>query len=189
MGFFSWKTADTKQSIPNIYANRPPVTVYMLQPNGQQPIAEPSYEGHGKFGGVDAYQWLLEQNAEYLGLNLCELTHEERAMLGISLECGSVCRDTETGEIWHIFFDARKLVPGKYAGIRFDQEVPGYGASANELLRNGRFESVDISDILKFPYPLKFSFEPDAVYEDLPESEICPEQGFFYDDDGHEDAA
>jgi len=99
MGFFSWKTADTKQSIPNIYANRPPVTVYMLQPNGQQPIAEPSYEGYGKFGGVDAYQWLLEQNAEYLGLNLCELTHEERAMLGISLECGSVCRDTETGEI------------------------------------------------------------------------------------------
>jgi hypothetical protein len=31
-------------------------------------------------------------------------------------------------------------------------------------------------------YPLKFSFNENAIYENLPAAKECPEQGFFYDD-------
>ena len=31
-----------------------------------------------------------------------------------------------------------------------------------------------------YNYPLKFSFNKSAVYEDLPASADCPNQGFFY---------
>lgn len=36
-------------------------------------------------------------------------------------------------------------------------------------------------------YPLKFSYNKDAVYEELKASDSCPDQGFFYDDDEDED--
>ena len=32
-------------------------------------------------------------------------------------------------------------------------------------------------------YPLKFADNPDCNYKDLPSSEACPSQGFFYDDE------
>jgi hypothetical protein len=38
------------------------------------------------------------------------------------------------------------------------------------------------SKSITLTYPLKFSFNPDAVYEDLPASESCPFQGYFYED-------
>lgn len=37
------------------------------------------------------------------------------------------------------------------------------------------------------PYPLKFSFNPDAIYEDFGPSSLCEYQGFFYDDDEAEE--
>tara|TARA_B110000211_G_C14081963_1_gene555008 strand:+ start:745 stop:1293 length:549 start_codon:yes stop_codon:yes gene_type:complete len=181
MGFFSWKTADTKESIPNIHANRPPVTVYMLQPNGKEAVAEPAYDGYGVFGGVGAYHWLLETNADHLGIALSDLNEVQRWNLGVSLECGTVCRDTKTGEYWHVFHDNRKLVPGKFANMTWDKKIPELGASANELLESGRFENCEISDVIELRYPLKFSFNKNAVYEDLPRSESCPFQGFFFD--------
>lgn len=36
-------------------------------------------------------------------------------------------------------------------------------------------------------YPLKFSFNENAVYEQLEASESCPDQGFFYGSDDSED--
>jgi len=63
MGFFSWKTADTKRPINNVYSKRPHKrTVYLLQPDSKPSIAENDYEGYGNFGGVDAYAWLARMN-------------------------------------------------------------------------------------------------------------------------------
>ena len=63
MGFFSWNTGDTKESIPNVYQNRKEVKpVYFLQPGGRPPVREVAYGGYGVFGGVDAYAWLARMN-------------------------------------------------------------------------------------------------------------------------------
>ena len=112
MGFFSWTTADTGESIANVYSGETVKDVYLLQPNGENPILERAYEGYGEFNGTDAFEWLALKNA------------------------GVADRDL---------------------GIRLFYE-----------------------DDEECKFPLKFSFDPDAVYEELPESMPCPNQGYFY---------
>ncbi len=187
MGFFSWKTCDTEQSIPAAASGRPMKPVYLLQPNGQPPIKEDCYEGYGVFAGLDTFTWLARTNAEALGLDLSKYDNDAMRGLGISMDVGHICKDTETGEIWSVFQDATPLVGGKYFAGNYAQVIPELGASANDLMASGRFRSVDIKEVISLPYPLKFSFNPKAVYEDMPASEICPDQGFFYEDDEDED--
>ena len=71
MGVYSWLTADTQESIRVDHRE----TVYLLQPNGQEAIAETRYEGYGKFGSfdIDAHEWLANVNAEQFGLTPVDL--------------------------------------------------------------------------------------------------------------------
>jgi len=178
MGFFSWKTADTKRSIYNKYTKscKP---VYLLQPNGKPPIFEPEYEGYGQFGGIQAYYWLGLHNLpeELIG----KLSNEEIGAFGIDLECGCLCKDTTTGELWKIFHRSMPLdVDCKFFPGTYLTPIPEYdGKSANELMEEKRFERVPFSNLFKVRYPLKFSFNANAIYEDLPASENCPHQGYF----------
>jgi len=55
------------------------------------------------------------------------------------------------------------------------------------LVESGRLAKRDISEVVTIPYPLKFSFDPDAKYEDLPAAKNCPDQGFFYEEAEEED--
>lgn len=61
MGYFSWLTSDTQESIANNCTEqcRP---VYLLQPGDLGNILESSYEGYGEFGGVDVFEWLARMN-------------------------------------------------------------------------------------------------------------------------------
>lgn len=61
MGFFSWKTSDTKKSIANTYSGRKTFTVYMITENGLV-FTENDYEGYGVFGGKDIYELIAEMN-------------------------------------------------------------------------------------------------------------------------------
>lgn len=61
MGFFSWKTADTKKSIANVSSGQPTMTVYLTAPDGTQ-FKEDDYEGYGDFGGKDIYELVAELN-------------------------------------------------------------------------------------------------------------------------------
>lgn len=61
MGFFSWKTQDTKMSIANAYSRRKPFTVYMIDDKGNK-WKEDDYHGYGVFGGKDYYELLAEIN-------------------------------------------------------------------------------------------------------------------------------
>ena len=70
MGFSSFLTSDTKESIWNVYTGRSR-TVYMLQPNGLPPIEEKAYQGYMVFGGVDVFEWIARIN------NLAGLTSDE----------------------------------------------------------------------------------------------------------------
>ena len=61
MGFFSWMTDDTHDSIANIHQEVvKPFTVYMK--NYSTVWKEPAYDGYGKFGGKDIYLLLGEMN-------------------------------------------------------------------------------------------------------------------------------
>ncbi len=51
--------------------------------------------------------------------------------------------------------------------------------SDGEQLRSKGIELAFSDQKIKFP--IKVSYDPNAIYEDLPASENCDEQGFFYD--------
>lgn len=71
MGFSSWKTADTNETIANVHSGHPNSerAVYLLQPNGQKPIKERQYNGYCVFGGVNAFVWLARMNISPEDLN------------------------------------------------------------------------------------------------------------------------
>lgn len=110
MGFFSWLTADTKESIPNRYTKHCR-TVYLVLPEGN--LRENAYDGYGRFCGFDVYALLAERN-----------------------------------------------------GLGYDRD-----AGVN-LFYSEDYEYAD--------FHLKFSFDPDAEYDDLGPSEDCPNQGYFF---------
>ena len=119
MGFFSWTTSDTEESISNKWSERGAKTVYLLQPNGEPAIKEENYDGYGVFGGVDVFDWLVDHNQKQAG------EYEDKRSRGIDM---------------------------------------------------------DLNESIVLEHPLKFSFDPDAKYEDLTPAKNCPDQGFFYDD-------
>lgn len=204
MGFFSWQTADTEESIYNKFSEPGCKTVYLLQPNGQPPIKEDDYEGYGVFGGVDAYEWLARQNLTEdqiteIENNFADAKTESKEFMfrniGIGFEMGEYLKDTKTNKYYSIFMPVRLPSNDKsgiqiiYLGSRFDQPLEEFdGLTANEAIESGRLEKIQV----KTPtYPLKFSFDENAVYERLPASKNCPDQGFFSDieedDDDYDD--
>lgn len=63
MGFFSWKTSDTKKSISNHYSTEPTFPVYMRTEDGRCWV-EKNYDGYGLFGGKDIYELIAELNGK-----------------------------------------------------------------------------------------------------------------------------
>jgi hypothetical protein len=61
MGFFSWNTMDTDESIANEHSNRKTFRVQMMDNKGNV-WTEDNYEGYGRFGGKDFYELLAEMN-------------------------------------------------------------------------------------------------------------------------------
>lgn len=64
MGFISWMTCDTGESISNRYSTRGATPAYVLIPEefGGGCIAESEYEGYGRFGGHDVYALVARWN-------------------------------------------------------------------------------------------------------------------------------
>jgi len=111
MGFFSWKTADTEESISNKFSSKGSKPCKLVLPNGDT-ILENDYEGYGIFGGMDYYDIVADLND----------------------------------------------------GV-------------------GRTEGIDISFNKKDPIlPKIVTIDCLTKWENLPNSEICEHQGFFYND-------
>lgn len=84
-GFFSWLACDDQESIANAYTSKSK-PVYLLRPDGSEPIYEPAYEGYGVFGGVNALIQLAKDNSHlYEGEDLDE---EVLFHLGVELLVG-----------------------------------------------------------------------------------------------------
>lgn len=184
MGFFSWLTADTNESIANIHSSRyEGKTVYLLQPDGQPPIEEKAYQGYGDFGGIDAYAWLATRN---LPSSLTEKLNDEQLRLsGIALELGKYYEDKDTGKkyVYAKYFAIEQLLDEDikaFAG-HYETIEPDYGKTPNRLIESGQWIKKGTADLIGgIQHPLKFSYDKDAVYEKLPASEDCPAQGYFY---------
>ena len=84
MGFFSWMTADTNESISNAYSDRGTFTVYLLASDGRK-FREDNYDGYGIFGGKDAYQLLAEMNSP----DECNDDEDSDRGVGIELAFGT----------------------------------------------------------------------------------------------------
>ncbi len=81
MGFFSWKTQDTHESIMNEFTATPTVNFWFvfIDKNGErQDVLVPSYNGYGEFAGFDFHEVLANMN----GLNGRDN--------GISIEVGTM---------------------------------------------------------------------------------------------------
>ena len=173
MGFFSWKTSDTGESIANCYSSRPTRPVYLLQPHGNAPICEPNYQGYGVFGGVNAYEWLAEMN------------FGDKSLINVAIkaECGTYHFDEH-----NVYICAADLSEAEFRQVVKTDKVVVVFETFSALLRNGKTPNQCIEAGLwqeakiALSYPLKFSFVADAKYEDLPASEQCECQGFFFDD-------
>jgi hypothetical protein len=175
MGFFSWMTSDTDESIMSRYSDYPVSTVYMLSPGGGKSHREDNYEGYGVFGGVDAFVHLAKTNLPAERLE--GLDDDALRMVGCALEAGYYER-TDDGTKHQIFHPGTDIIdPGiTYHGVTYDVPIEAFGGrSANEMIRDGLL----VERRFAIAYPLKFSKAADAVYEDLPPSRDCPCQGFF----------
>ncbi|MBS7671599.1 hypothetical protein [Croceicoccus gelatinilyticus] len=183
MGFFSWMTADTRQSIANVYSGRDTKPVYLLQPGGEPPIREDAYEGYGEFGGQNAYEWLALANIPTDRIAEFSEPDWKLHMVGVSLAHGSYYCHRDTGANYSIFHPVPDLfgLNITHLACTFAQPCPEFGGlSPNEALRTGLLECLEVP---RPKHPLKFSFDPNAVYEDLGVSQNCPWQGYFYSDD------
>lgn len=167
MGFFSYNTADTNESIPSVYAGSDVPnagrTVYLLQPNGKAPIKEEAYEGYGRFGGVGIHEWLEKMNGAGTGSRFF-FSNTENIFYCCNVHASpSVVSQSIEGVPKVIGFDS------------YESLLPN-GKTPNDCIRDGDWEDREITP----KYPLKFSFNPQAVYENLPASTPCRYQGFFY---------
>lgn len=79
MGYFSYLTADTKETVPNIYSRHPykDRSVYILQPEGKEPIETKGNDGHGRFGSINILDWITHANLDNLNDNLLDFLQKK----------------------------------------------------------------------------------------------------------------
>jgi len=192
MGYYSFKTADTDESIPHIMSDNFQGPAYLLQPDGQPPICEEEYSGYGTFGVSNVYAVLAVQNkhlfpkdflpgidpAACLDKMESPKVHDALFHFGLGLAYGKVFQKPGEDTLYHVFNDNRNIVPGVFLDIQFNQFHPDLGGIPNEMTLDGRLIEIPITDLVDGYRPLKFSFNESAVWEDLPASKDCPNQGF-----------
>lgn len=193
MGFFSWLTADTNQSIPVAFSGRHKGPAFLLQP-GKPAIREDAYDGNGQFGDTSAYVWLAKANLDDDQISRVtaasngnkRVDEEMLYMTGVHLQHGRIFRHRDTGVWFSVFHAAPDIYDFPITHLQGTYNTPHEvlgNLHANDAIAQGVLIAEQPFEV---KFPLKFSFDPDAVYEDLPASEVCPHQGCYYDDEGDE---
>ncbi|MFW6046761.1 MAG: hypothetical protein ACOCP4_03115 [Candidatus Woesearchaeota archaeon] len=163
-----------------------------MQPDGKEPIYEPEYDGYGNFGGVDAHEWLALNNLPKDVLMKLDKDENLKSLrsAGIDLSFGKIFKDKETGKLWTVFRKSFLSLMNKdiehFTGT-YSEIIPEIGKTPNELIENGRFIKFPVNEFIRIKKPLKFSFNENAKYEELPASKDCPNQGYFLDYDYDEE--
>jgi hypothetical protein len=169
MGFFSWKTQDTHESIPSHYSSRPTFPVTLTDHKGNK-YHEPRYEGYGVFGGKDYYELVAEMNGKAVG------DLDKDRWIGIKLEHGvSAIKHKETGQVYQ---------SGGEDFFNWDSDILPHGLSGNASIESGEWDSINIK-------------EEGVLLPNLTENENwiwrnegaenCPDQGYFYCEEYEDD--
>jgi hypothetical protein len=172
MGFFSWKTSDTKRSIPSSYSCRSTFTVHMITEDGQV-FTENDYEGYGVFGGKDIYELIADLNG------LCpEGDTDDKRSAAIDLLFKTIITCGERSYTQGVDFQS------------WEQPLEAEGGrTANELVRMGwkqvypngygNFEAAAENGV-KVP---KLVERIPGNFNVVPYPENCEDQGYFYNDE------
>jgi len=193
MGFFSWKTADTQETIVHEATGVQMRPVYLLQPNGKEPICEESYGGYGVFGEISANTWLAENNLSkqtIANLKGRGLSLEE---MGILISNSSKYYVDTRDDCCYIYGYTKGILEpsGLLSFVDDNGDPANYGSIytgvvINDLIKKGIWKERSCSKLFciggKIAYPLKFSYDKNAVYEDLLGSRDCENQGYIDED-------
>jgi len=182
MGFSSYKTSDTGESIANSYSSRPTFTVHMITEDGQV-FTENEYEGYQDFGGKNTHVLIGELNGltaeegngnsaeENLRLKVLNLIYET------IITCGERSYSNKKDFFnWETPLEAEGgKTPNQLVEMGWKQEYPyGYGnftACAKAGLKMPKFVET---------LPSKKNWKQE--WDKLPYPEDCEAQGYFYDD-------
>lgn len=165
MGQFSW--LDCKTGVQIIDDKRKDVYVLIPKEFGGGHIKETCYDGYGNFGGHDIFDLVADWNRKYLTKEF-ELPYSET-----------------------------KLGDKEWAEFYFD-----YSLSADEVVKKTlekterkhfdyRIIGIDLAcydeDNEALPFPIKITYDPNAIYEFCSPSDSDPNQGWECDDEDEED--
>lgn len=178
MGFTSWKTSDTNESISNAYSIRGALVVHMITEDGQV-FTEEDYQGYADFGGKNVHVLIGELNGikarseEALRLKVIEMLYRTILSNGerfyeaqgkdffswetpLKQEGGKTPNQLVKTKGW------KKLHPYGYGNFKI--------AAANGL------------KMPKFVEELPSKKDWKKVWDSLPYPEVCKDQGYFYEE-------
>jgi len=175
MGFFSFITSDSNESIPNIHSGKKTFPVYMATPGpDRQVFEEKEYDGYGEFGGKDIYVLIAELN------NLCPNgTQEDKRMEGIALVYKTIITNGTVS-----------YTKGKDF-TNWDRPIADINRSANQLVHEDGWSIIYPNGYGDFNVAAKQGLKMPKIFEDkasinywdeFPYPASCPHQGYFYDD-------
>ncbi|MUJ20327.1 hypothetical protein [Aliivibrio fischeri] len=184
MGFMSWETADTHQSIPNMHASHENANkaFYLLLPNNTSRKVS-YYNGYGQMLGRSAYCFVMEFNFTAEQLSIMDDDDERLEMMGMMLLTGEYFETNEG--VKYVYgencTDLNALLGENMISVDYGWEkitINGVSTNMEGHEELGNVKSKKLSSFIKFH--LKFSYSPDALYSELKASKICTKQGFFY---------
>jgi hypothetical protein len=165
MGNFTWFTATKEKQKGKKIKYGIKKNIYLLQPNGLEPIVEECYEGYGVFGGIDVFEWLADFNIKKEYIELAKEIGINKRNLGIFLD-----------DYYYMDQKGNKFAYGLKGLFKdmnyFDHyEVIIENKTINELIASKVWIPKSYSELLCeskiISFPLKFSYNKNDIYEEL----------------------
>ena len=176
MGFFSWKTSDTKKSIANNCSGRKTFTVHMITENGMV-FTENDYEGYGVFGGKDIYDLIAEMNKlntkGEVRISSIDLLYKTQITNGVKTYTQGTGKDARFFNWETPLEEEDGKTPNQLLKEGWKQVYPnGYG-DWEKAAQNG----IKLPKLVK-NLPKKENWK--EAWDKLPYPENCEAQGYFY---------
>lgn len=180
MGQFSWLDCVTNKQIVDDKVK----DVYLLVPKefGGGHIKETCYDGYGRFGGYDVYDLVADWNREYLS------KHPEFEFNHAKSRLEYVKNYQKTHPDYQEKIDIKVSDKEWYkAYANLSKSRDEVAATITRYWSEWRIIGIDIAcydeDNEALPYPIKITYNSDAVYENCSPSPTDPNQGWEYEDD------
>ena len=190
MGCFSWKDCVTKEQIRIGFYGK---YSYVLVPEefGGGHIAECCYEGYGEFGGYDIYELVALWNRKYLKTSIHRAPKKERYCGLWPFEERQLREEGKSEEEIAALDDEKREAHYQEALKRYERKKELFKrfitsdkddeSIAEEFGNDLREIGIDIAcenkDNKKLKYPIKITYDEDAVYENCSYSLSDPNQG------------